>query len=213
WGTAVRYLASKGLRKDSVAIMSLNDDEIHAIEQGRANALHDRGTIRERIEEVLMEIDLYRNGGSASGHSVTMRVEFQKAGLAIARSNMWCGVGTGDTQRAFNDHYAATHSTLDKRWWLRAHNEYLTLWISFGILGLLWTLFTWWWPAHVHGAWSHTLFIAWAIAFGVSCFTEDTIETQAGATFFALYYTLFVFAAPKEIMRSADPAPAAQGSV
>ena len=32
--------------------------------------------------------------------------------------------------------------------------------------------------------------------FLLSCFSEDTLETQPGATFFALYYALFVFAAP-----------------
>jgi O-antigen ligase len=192
--------------------MSLGEGDIRAIERGQANALHDRGTIRERVEEVLLEIELYRNKGSASGHSVTMRVEFQKAGFAIAKANWWSGVGTGDTQHAFDTYYTDTHSTLDKKWWLRAHNEYLTLWISFGVFGLLWSLFAWWWPAYAHGAWKHPLFMAWAIAFGVSCFTDDTIETQAGATFFALYYALFVFAAPKEPTLPTASTRASKGS-
>jgi hypothetical protein len=49
------------------------------------------------------------------------------------------------------------------------------------------------------------LFIAWAILFGLSCLTDDTVETQAGATFFALYYALLVFAAPERI-RKVPPA-------
>ncbi len=198
WSTAVRYLASKGVHKDSVSVMALSDVEVHEIEQGVPNALHgQRGHIRERFEEVLFELDLYRSKGIASGHSVAMRIEFQKAGLAIAKANWITGVGTGDTQRAFDGYYAETHSRLEPQWQLRAHNEYITLWISFGVLGLFWSLFSWLWPAHRTGAWQQPLFIAWAIAFGVSCLTDDTIETQAGATFFALYYALFVFAAPK----------------
>ena len=207
WSTAVRYLASKGMRKDSVSVMALSDADVRAIEQGFPNALHDqRGRIRERVEEVLFELDLYRSKGLASGHSVTMRIEFQKAGWALAKANWVHGVGTGDTQRAFDAYYAKTSSTLEPQWRLRAHNEYLTLWISFGVLGLLWSLFTWWWPARKLGAWKQPLFLAWAIAFGVSCFTDDTIETQAGATFFALYYALFVFAAPRADATSKDPA-------
>ena len=89
-------------------------------------------------------------------------------------------------------------SKLSEPWRRRAHNEYLTLWISFGVIGLGWSLFTWCFPAWRTGAWKHPLFIAWAIIFGISCLTDDTIETQVGATFFAFYYTLLVFAAPRE---------------
>lgn len=199
WSTAVRYLASKGLRKDSVAVMSLSDDDIRAIEQGVPNALRsDQGMVRARIEEVLFELEQYRATGRAGGHSVTMRIEFLKAGWAIAQDHWLTGVGTGDTQRAFDAYYAATASTLDARWRLRAHNEYLTLLISFGVLGLAWSLFSWWWPALRTGAWRDDAFVCWAIAFGISCLTDDTVETQAGATFFAFYYAVLVFARPRQ---------------
>ncbi len=212
WSTCVRYLASKGMRKDSASIMALSAADVKAIEQGVPNAMHaEHGSIRERLDEVLFEFDLYREQGQASGHSVTMRIEFQKAAWTLAKTNWLHGVGTGDTQHAFDTHYTSTNSSLEPQWRLRAHNEYLTLWISFGVFGLLWSLFTWWWPAYKLSAWKDPLFIAWAIAFGVSCFTDDTIETQAGATFFALYYTLFVFAAPRP--NEAAPAPDPPGYV
>ena len=197
WSTAVRYLASKGLRKDSVGVMSLNESDVKAIERGVPNVLQGRRhKLRERFEEVLFELTMYGTSGNANGHSVAMRLEFWKTGLAIAKANWLVGVGTGDTQLAFDHAYEKRQSSLLPKWRLRAHNEYLTLWISFGIIGLLWALFSWWWPAWKNGAWRDPLFIAWAITFAVSCLTDDTIETQAGATFFALYYALFVFAAP-----------------
>lgn len=211
WATAVRYLASKGMRKDSAAVMALSDEDIRAIERGEPNALWRRqGKLRARAEEVLFELQQYAATGDASGHSVAMRIEFLKAGWSIARAHWLFGVGTGDTQRAFDAHYAATASRLAPQWRLRAHNQYLTLWISLGIIGLAWSLFAWWWPAWRTGAWRQPLFVCWAIAFGVSCLTDDTVETQAGATFFALYYTLFVFAAPREGVSGAGaeaPAP------
>jgi hypothetical protein len=198
YGTLARYLTSKGLRKDSVAVMGLTDEEVHAIEQGVASAhAGDQGRVRARLEEVMMEVERYRAYGDANGHSVTMRIEYLKAGMAIARDHWLVGVGTGDTRPAFAAQYERMHSSLLPEWRHRAHNEYLTLWISFGILGLAWSLFSWWWPAWKLGAWREPLFIAWAILFAGSCFTDDTVETQAGATFFALYYALFVFAAPR----------------
>jgi hypothetical protein len=200
WSTLLRYLASKGERKDSAAVMALTDADVRAIEQGIPNVLHgERSELQERIDEVFFELGYYRAYGVADGHSVAMRLEFLKAGWAIAGRHWLLGVGTGDTKEAFASQYERMSSALSKEWRHRAHNEYLTLWISFGVPGLLWSLFSWWWPAKRLGAWGHAHFIAWAVIFGISCLTDDTIETQAGATFFGLYYALLVFASPRDI--------------
>jgi hypothetical protein len=198
-GTLVRYMTSLQLRKDSAGIMALSEADIRAIEQGRHNAVADQvPTLRRRVDELLYELGQYRAYARAEGHSLTMRWEFWRTGWAIAKANWVMGVGTGDTQLAFDAAYDSMGSSLDQRWRLRAHQQFLTLFISFGVIGLLWCLFAFWWPAWRLGAWQRPLFVAWAIIFSISCLTEDTIETQVGATFFALCYTLFVFAAPKE---------------
>lgn len=212
WSTAVRYLASKGLTKDSVGVMALSEADVRAIERGVPNHLEGRrNTLRERFEEVWFELQVYGDKGLASGHSVAMRIEFWRTGWQIAREHWALGVGTGDTQRAFDAQYAAMGSTLAPEWRLRAHNQYLTLWVSFGVFGLLWSLFSWWWPAWKLGAWRDPLFVAWAVTFGMSCLTDDTIETQAGATFFALYYALFVLAAPRGTLTTATGASPHRG--
>ena len=109
-----------------------------------------QGAMRARIEQVLYELDTYRASGDPNGHSVTMRMEFQRVGLGIAKEHWLTGAGTGDTQLAFDAAYAAEQSPLAGKWRLRAHNQYLTLLISFGVFGLLWSLFSWWWPAWRH---------------------------------------------------------------
>ena len=200
YATLARYMTSLGLRKDSIGVMSLSGDDLRAIHTGRTHARQgQRSMLTERLEEVFFELDRYLEQGDANGHSVTMRLEYLKAGWAIALEHWPVGVGTGDTRPAFAAQYERMNSTLRPEWRNRAHNEYLTLWISFGVFGMAWALFTWWWPAWKMGAWRQPLFIAWAVIFGLSCLTDDTIETQAGATFFALYYTLLVFAAPLPI--------------
>jgi hypothetical protein len=195
--TLVRYLASMGMRKDSTGVQALSPTDVERIENGMTSVDEGRqGAMRARIEQVLYELDTYRASGDPNGHSVTMRMEFQRVGLGIAKEHWLTGAGTGDTQLAFDAAYAAEQSPLAGKWRLRAHNQYLTLLISFGVFGLLWSLFSWWWPAWRLNAFRHPLFIAWGIIFLLSCFSEDTLETQMGATFFALYYALFVFAAP-----------------
>lgn len=197
-GTLARYMTSLGLRKDSAGVMALSDADIRAVLAGSTNA-HRTGHdgLHERLEDLLQELAQYRMMGRANGHSLAMRLEFLRTGLSIAKAHWVTGVGTGDTQQAFDQAYEQTGSLLDTRWRLRAHDQYLTWVISFGVFGAAWLLFSIWWPAWRSGAWRNGLFIAWAITFGVSCFSDDTLETQAGATFFALYYTLFVFAAPR----------------
>ncbi len=198
YGTLVRYMTSLGLRKDSVGVMAMSEDDVRNIERGVPSVQDGtRSQLHERIDEVLLEIEQYRAYGRVNGHSVTMRLEFKKVGWSIARAHWPTGVGTGDTQVAFNAAYERMDTRLDPRWWLRAHDQYLTWLISFGVFGLLWLLFAIVWPAWRLHAWRDPLFIAWAILFAGASLTDDTLETQAGATFFALYYALFVFAAPR----------------
>lgn len=209
--TLVRYLASLGQRKDSVGLKALGPEDVRRIEQGVASVIEGRrNPLRARIDQVLYELESTRATGDPSGHSVPMRVAFLRTGLSIAKEHWLMGVGTGDTQLAFDAAYERGDSVLLPRWRLRAHNEYLTLAISFGVFGALWGLFAWWWPARRLGAFRQPLFIAWGLIFLLSCLSEDTLETQMGATFFALYYTLFTFAAPASL--PAGPARAAAGS-
>lgn len=196
--TLVRYLASMGERKDSTGVQALSAEDVARIEQGMTSVVEGRtGAMRARIGQVLYELEIYRTTGDPNGHSVTMRLEFLRVGLGIARAHWLHGVGTGDTQLAFDAAFAQSNSPLDAKWRFRAHNQYLTLFISFGAVGFFWSMFAWWWPAFRNKAFAHPLFIAWGIIFLLSCFSEDTLETQPGATFFALYYALFVLAAPR----------------
>jgi hypothetical protein len=195
--TLIRYLASMGLRKDSLGVLALEQEDIDRIEQGVTSVVSGRrDPVRARIDQVLYELEYYERTGNANGHSVAMRIEFLRAAWSITKANWLTGVGTGDTRGAFAAEYDRSHSLLEDRWRLRAHNEYLTLWISFGVFGLLWSVLSWVWPARALGAFRHPLFVCWVIIFAVSCISEDTLETQMGATFFAFYYAYFVFAAP-----------------
>lgn len=203
--TLVRYLASMGQVKDSTGMRAMSDDDVRRVEMGLPSVVYGRrGAVRERVEEILFELDEYRNTGDPSGYSIAMRLEFWKAGRAIAGREWLHGVGTGDTQEAFNAEYERMGSSLQPHWRLRAHNEYLTLWISFGAFGFLLCMLAWVLPVWKSGAFRDPLFIAWAIAFAISCLTDDTPETQVGATFFGFFYALFVFGMEHRLEACAD---------
>ena len=137
--TLIRYLTSKGLRKDSIGVSKLTKEDIGLIEDGYSNYIFKRKLgIYPRIYQILWEIDTYKKQGNPSGHSITQRLEFQKNAIQIIKKNFWLGVGTGDVQQAFNIQYNISNSPLAQRWRLKAHNQLITFFLTFGVFGFLW---------------------------------------------------------------------------
>lgn len=198
YGTLVRYMASRHLTKDSVGMLAMTDEDLHRVQQGFVNVDQGRhGPLRRRIDEVVYEMERFHHTGDASSGSVAMRLEYWRTGLYLARRHWLAGVGTGDTQLAFDRAYEELDSTLDPEWRHRAHQQYLTLWISFGVFGFLLALLSWVGPAVLTGAWRHPVYLAFALIFLVSCLSDDTLETQPGATFYAFFQALFLLAVPQ----------------
>ncbi len=193
--TVVRYLTSLGWRKDADAIEKLKPDDINAIEKGVANQifLRDFG-VRGRIYEFLWGFDNYRETGNPTGSTLMQRLEFWKASIGIIQENWLTGVGTGDMNIAFRDQYEKMHTKLspDQRW--RSHNQFLSIFIGFGIAGLLWFLLSLFYPPVMLHRLDDYFFLVFLIISVSSMFTGDTIESQTGVSFFAIFYTLFLFA-------------------
>ncbi len=192
--TLIRYMTSKGLRKDSVGMQQMTADDIKAVEESIPNYQYTSLTsIQYRLYQVFWEIRDSHHGGSANGHSLTQRFEFWRAATGIIKKHWLAGVGTGDVRIAFNKQYDEMNSTLDRDSRLRSHNQYLEIGVAFGIIGIIWFIFNLWYPAFQTGK-IHTYgyFIFWVIMM-IAILTEDTLETQAGATFYALFNAFFLF--------------------
>lgn len=196
--TLIRFLASKGLRKDADAVFLLTESEVKAIERGVPNVNYQSiSSLKGRIHETLWEIDLYKNTGEANGHSLTQRFEYWKTAFEIIKNNLFFGVGTGDVPLAFEKEYIKNNSSLSKEWRLRSHNQYLSIAVGFGIVGLLWFLITLIYPLlNISNRFDY-LYITFFIIAMISFFTEDTLETQAGVTFFAFLNSFFLFSKEK----------------
>jgi O-antigen ligase len=191
--TLIRYLASMNLRKDSVGFSKLSPADIVAIEEGIPNYNFTDNKMDYRIYQVLWEIEDYQAGGDINGHSVTQRMEFWKAAIGIIKQHWFIGVGTGDVKNAFATQYDTMHSRLKKEFRLRAHNQFLEIGVGFGIIGMLWLLFSLIYPAiKMKKFYSYTYVIFWLI-FLFSMINEDTLESQAGVTFFAFFNSFFLF--------------------
>ena len=188
-----RYMSSKGLKKDSLAFSTLTKEEITAIENGAANVYYvHHNRLQNRLHKTLYELQEYKRTGNASGYSLAMRLEYWKTATRIIKKNFIWGVGTGDIKTAFAEEYEITNSKLNLEYRKRAHNQYLTLFACFGVVGFFIILFSMYYPTLTHNR-NPMLLLLFVVLVSLSFLTEDTIETQAGITLYALFYNLIIF--------------------
>lgn len=192
--TLIRYLTSKGLRKDAAGVRQLDSTDISAIESGIANHIYlNRFKLYPRIYEVIWEFDRYSLGFSPNDKSLVQRYYYLKAGVSIASGNLLYGVGTGDVRQAFERFYEESDSPLRLERRRRAHNQYLTLAVAFGIPGLLACLLALVIPVFMKDRWRSYMTLVFLLTMALSMLDEDTLENTPGAVMFGLFYALFVF--------------------
>ncbi len=190
--TLIRFLTSKGLRKDAAGIKQLSEAEIGAIEGGTANYIFlDRFRLYPRIYEVLWEFYRYKIGYPPNNKSVVQRYLYLQAGWSIARENLLFGVGNGDVLREFKDYYEEVNSPLVDKQRRDAHNQYLTELIAFGIPGFLIFLGSLVAPLFLARRQRSFLATGFLILLMVSMLSEATLNTATGAAFGPLFYSLF----------------------
>ena len=195
--TLIRFLASKGLRKDAEGVKKLSKKEIRSVERGIANVNYQEiSSLKARFLQIIWEFDQSVRGANPSGHSVTQRFEFWKAAVGISAKNFFIGVGTGDMPEAYRIQYDSMKSSLDEVHRLRAHNQYLAILVAFGILGLVYFISVFFFPLFYFKRKIGFLFFVFFIIIALSMLSEDTLETQVGATFTALFFFVFLFADP-----------------
>jgi hypothetical protein len=187
YGTLFRYMSSKGLRKDSIGFMSMNEQDIINVELGHPNFIINKG-VKGKIEELNTQFLTYKSGGNPNGHSFIQRIEHLKTAINLIKSNGLFGVGLGDVKIAFQHQYELESSLLNIDNRHRSHNQFLTNWISLGLIGFVLTIFILFYPFFNKKLTFSLLIVSVSLIFGF--LTQDLIETQAGVTIFALFYAL-----------------------
>jgi hypothetical protein len=187
--TLIRYLTSKNISKDALGMRKLTKIDIQNIENGIASVNLLKTGMIARLYEIRHQIN---NHTDPNGNSLLQRIEYWKTGWHIIQSNWLMGVGTGDVQIAFDQQYEKENSILLSKNRHRAHNMYLTVFISFGLVGLilfLGVLYTYFKENLANKELIPVLFISAVIT---TFMIEDTIETQMGVCMISLFLGLFM---------------------
>ena len=200
----IRYLTSKGLRKDKEGVEALTKEDIENIEQRVPNFLHAHSNMLSRVHLLMFEIDGYFQGVNSSGNSLAQRLQYWRLSRAMIKENPYFGVGTGDVANEFKKQYQANKKCLDKMYQLRSHNQYLSTTIALGIIGLIFFLFFILYPVPTAFRERNYFYLLCLCIALLSFISEDTLETQDGVFFFAFLTNFFLFSSKNRYLKSVD---------
>lgn len=190
--TLVRYLNSKGLRKDAEGVGQLSEKDFDNIENGIANVAYTEVIgIRRALYPMFFSWSLYRRTGLTANSSLLQRVELWRAATAVFLHHFWTGVGVGDHKDALDEELAARGSELHHG--MGCHNQFLTFGVMGGVFLLLAFVVLLLAPFGFKEGYMTIYYVLFALLIFLSCLTEDTLETQAGITFYAFFNAFFLF--------------------
>ena len=194
--TLIRYLNSKGLRKDKQGVEQLTVDDIKHIENGIANVVYlNKFGYKARIYTLLWEFNDYKSSGSVYGYTMPQRFDLWKNALFLIKKHLLIGVGTGDVKDTFANQLFLTDSSLKDTGKL-CHNQFLLFLIQFGIIGFLIITFSIYYPFFYSGRFKNDLYFVFMLILFCAMLTDDTFERQDGLTFFAFFQSFFLFQMP-----------------
>jgi hypothetical protein len=190
----IRYLTSKGYRKDAEGAEKLSDTDISNIENGMTNyRFVDSYSFYKRIYQINWEIDSYLKGGNPSGHSVTQRLEYYKMALAIIGKEPWFGHGTGGYYLAYQEEYNKNKFFPPGIYRQRSHNMILSYLIDFGLIGAIYICFALVAPVFIENKRKSALLIIFLLIVFISFINEDSLNNHDAISFFAFFYPLYLF--------------------
>ncbi|MCF8268863.1 MAG: O-antigen ligase family protein, partial [Crocinitomicaceae bacterium] len=182
--TAERYLCAKKESLTAESIHKLSQRDVLNIENGFTSEHSVQGGLWSRIEELKFEL---HEAKDPNGHSLLQRIEYWKTAWAVIKDHPLLGVGIGDINREMEAKYIETGSLLTPENRHRSHNMYLTTWVGVGVFGVL--LMLWgigyfgWIGIKEH----HPVLLAFCIIVFATMCLEDSLETQAGASFVGFF--------------------------
>lgn len=192
--TLIRYLNSCHLAKDSAGVMALSDDDIKNVERRVANVAYTQTFgLKRALYPVFFSFQLYAEKGIVNESSLLQRVECWKASWRQIKCHPLLGVGIANHKVMIDCQLEADNSPIKEKKGMGAHNQFLTFWLQGGVFVLVYFLIALLYPFFEKGRKIGFVYIAFFIILFLSMFTEDTLQTEAGITLFAIMNSLFLY--------------------
>lgn len=184
--TCERYLCAKGAALASAQITQLTSQEVRDIENGFTDSHSARGSILGRYYELKYQ---FHHAGDPNGHTLLQRFVYWKSSVEIIKQHALIGVGIGDVESSLKVRYKTTELLPENQ--KRPHNMFLTTWLICGVFGVLALLGLLIYFLVVGIKKKSGLMVVFTVITFFTMMLEDSLETQAGASFFGLFIGLF----------------------
>ncbi len=130
--------------------------------------------------------DFFKNGAT---NSTDERLQAWNVAIEISKKNIITGVGTGDVKDKLTEYYKKYNMTkhLEKKF--NVHNQFLETYTGTGIAGFILLLLI----LLILMLKKNMLITSFGIIIIINFFFESMLNTQAGVTFFAFFYSLLIY--------------------
>ncbi len=189
----LRYMNSISPYKDHQAFSKLNDQDIENIKNGIANKIYTKKfSFLPRLYKIFYQFSSYELTGKIKGFSEFQRLELWRNAYDLAKDNFWIGVGTGDFVEQFALNLCERNSELCGTG-LKSHNQYLNIFILFGVFGFVIFLFWLFYPPIKTGLIHNYIYMSFLFIVLLSMLTEDTLDNLAGRMFYIFFASIMLF--------------------
>lgn len=187
----LRYMSSKGLRKDKDGFAQLTEKDIQHIENNIPNYRYANPlNFKARIYETIWELDKYERTGNPNGKSLSTRIQLWKSCLHLIKENGITGYGEDNLREILRIEYEKTAPPMDNPNRMRPHNQYLYILLMGGYLSLIVFVFCLFQPFLAPQRMRYMTFVILWIGL-LAMLNDDTLNTQAGIAQYAALFTLF----------------------
>ncbi|MCQ2285590.1 MAG: O-antigen ligase family protein [Bacteroidales bacterium] len=194
--TLIRYLNSKGFRKDAQGVSMLSAKDISNVEHLIANVDYTQFFgVKRALYPTFFSLSLYQKNHCVAHSSLLQRVVLWKVSLKVIAEHWLTGVGIGDHKAAIDEQLVA--EAYDMPMNMGSHNQYLTFAVMGGVMMFIFFVSLLFVPL-LYEKPHDLLYLLFFLIVFLSCFTEDTIETQAGITFYAFFNAFLLFCYQKK---------------
>lgn len=145
--------------------------------------------VNKRFKELFV-LKTYSVENIHDRNSSQIRVAIWKTSFDKIKQSPIIGYGIGDVQIILNNSYKNISPILLKRQY-NSHNQYLGIWLSTGIIGLILFLYFLLFNYKLSLEYKDYLFLSILLFFSLNFLTENIIERQTGAMLFFFLINLF----------------------
>lgn len=125
-------------------------------------------------------------------NSTSIRNEINLCSFELLKKSWQFGYGIGDVQDELNNCYALKSDILLQKQY-NTHNQYLSIWLGTGILGLISFLYMLFFNFKLAIKHNDILFLSILIFFSINLLTENLLERQSGVILFAFLINFLGF--------------------